>query len=111
MRPVAGSAIVPVVDEPSRRAWPRVSVVLTVLLVGLGCASSTDESSRPAAPLYSVDGGFLRDRHGRVIVLRGINLPNDYDQRGPEKEVRPPPEVFQHIAESGFNAVRLVIEW
>jgi endoglycosylceramidase len=61
--------------------------------------------------LYSTDGKFLRDGSGRAVILRGINIPNDYDQRGPEKEVRPPPVVFLHIADSGFNAVRLVIEW
>ncbi|MBI3784481.1 MAG: cellulase family glycosylhydrolase [Deltaproteobacteria bacterium] len=53
----------------------------------------------------------MRDGQGRAIILRGVNLPNDYDQRGPDKQVRPPAEVFHHIADSGFNAVRLVIEW
>jgi endoglycosylceramidase len=83
-----------------------------VLALLAGCSSESAVMSVPSSsPAYRSDGRFLRDAHGRAMILRGINIPNDYDQRGAAHEVRPPAEVFHHIAASGFNAVRLVIEW
>jgi endoglycosylceramidase len=70
-----------------------------------------DGGADSGAPLYRVENSVLRDRQGRQILLRGINIPNDWDQRGPEKVVKPPEETFKFIADSGFNAIRLVIEW
>ena len=81
-----------------------------VTLLAAGCESSSGPAPS-GSPAYHSDGRFLRDGRGRAIILRGINIPNDYDQHGPETEVRPAAEVFHHIADSGFNAVRLVIEW
>lgn len=98
-----------------QRRWtmrsPRIFCTLLSLLAA-ACSSSSSPASAPSqSPSYHSDGHFLRDGQGRAIILRGINVPNDYDQHGPESEVRPPAEVFHHIADSGFNAVRLVIEW
>ncbi|MBK7974223.1 MAG: cellulase family glycosylhydrolase [Deltaproteobacteria bacterium] len=86
-------------------------LALALLVLAASCAGDGSEAS-PARPVgYHLRDGLLRDPAGRALILRGINIPNDYDQRGAEKEIRPPAEVFRHIADSGFDAVRLVIEW
>jgi endoglycosylceramidase len=95
-------------DGPRRFA---AALCLLAALLVPACSSESPVPSAPRSSAYRSDGRFLRDARGRAIILRGINVPNDYDQRGPDKEVRPPAEVFRHIADSGFNAVRLVIEW
>ncbi len=94
------------------RGLPLIAAIALLSLLAAGCSSEPPVASAPSlSPAYHSDGRFLRDAQGRTLILRGVNIPNDYDQHGPEHEVRPPAEVFHHIADSGFNVVRLVIEW
>jgi len=62
-------------------------------------------------PLYINDGAYLRDADGRAIILRGINFPSsdaDYWAGKPADQDRTD---LEFIAKSGFNAIRLVINW
>jgi endoglycosylceramidase len=74
-------------------------------------APSDTPSDIPEPPLYRTQAGRIVDRQGRTLILRGINVASgdlvNWASEFPEFEAN----VFRHIADSGFNAVRFVINW
>ncbi len=68
-----------------------------------------DESSSES--LYTTENGFIRDASGRAIVLRGIAYPAKDVSYWSEKDPAEAKNDLVFIAESGFNAIRLVINW
>ncbi len=72
-------------------------------------APDSPDASPP--PLYRVEDGRIVDRLGRTLILRGINVASG----DLVKWAGDPPDVeehvFRHVADSGFNAVRFVINW
>lgn len=85
---------------------------LVLAFATIGCAADAVDPAVPGTgPLYRTDGRHVRDRHGRAIVLRGINYPSDdvahWKGLPPDSDLRD----LAFIAESGFDAVRLVINW
>jgi endoglycosylceramidase len=70
------------------------------------------ERPAPAGPQpYRTDGTHILDAQGRTLVLRGVNYPSDDVAHWADE----PPDAdladLQFIAQSGFNAIRLVINW
>lgn len=61
-----------------------------------------------AGPL-KVDGRWLKDDQGRVVILHGVN----YSQRGKHAPYTSwqEPAHFDTIAGWGFNAVRYIVQW
>jgi endoglycosylceramidase len=72
-------------------------------------ADAPDDGGEP--PLYWTDGPLLRDRRGRAIVLRGVNIATGDLERWTVDDPAADVAAFANIARSGFNAVRLVINW
>ncbi|NOZ01282.1 MAG: cellulase family glycosylhydrolase [Deltaproteobacteria bacterium] len=56
------------------------------------------------------DGEFIRDEHGRVLTLRGVNVSNA-SKGAPFMPKWLGPESFQTIARAGFNVVRFLVFW
>jgi endoglycosylceramidase len=71
----------------------------------------TGECTGPVQPLYMNDGTHIRDRQGRTLILRGVNFPSgdvEYCKgKPPDSDLAD----LKFISESGFNAIRLVINW
>jgi len=63
------------------------------------------------APLYRVDGPRIVDRAGRTLFLRGINVASGDLVAWAADEPDVESHVFHHVAESGFDAVRFVVNW
>ena len=76
-----------------------------------GDGGDTVEMEAVENPLYSHDGRFIRDFEGRAIILRGINVSNHYKSAVDHEPDYIGQAGYEHIAASGFNAVRLVTEW
>lgn len=102
-----------------------IGAVLAVLSAGCGAGpeSRDDGTAEDAdinhdasdivetAPLYRNDGTHLRDSMGRAIMLRGINFPSDDVDHWAGEPVDQDKTDINFIAASGFNAIRLVINW
>ena len=59
--------------------------------------------------LVHVDGPWLRDAKGRVVLLRGANVV--YPDGTPPEESAPREQDFAFLASLGFNFVRLPVAW
>ena len=71
---------------------------------------ASDDALAPALRLYSNDGGVLRDARGRALVLRGVNYPADDVAYWADKPAGWADD-FAFLAASGFDVLRLVINW
>ena len=103
----------------------RKACALAVLLVTAACGTLAASHASPAAdaedsgpaadatpaPRYSHDGRFLRDRLGRVLLLRGINVATGDLEHWKADDPDVEAKTFANIAHSGFDAVRLVLNW
>jgi|GEM_PF-1082497 len=70
-----------------------------------------ETDAEEAAPLYRVENGRLLDAQGRVILLRGVNFPSGEVAEWTGDKEGADALAITHIARSGFNAIRLVINW
>jgi endoglycosylceramidase len=97
---------------------PRGARVKTALLVALATAALVAACSDRGALspptleplLVHVDGPWLRDAKGRVVLLRGANVVS-LEAIPPEQPVEVREQEFQFLARLGFNFVRLPIPW
>lgn len=102
----------------SARPRPRSAgraLVLAALLAALlgptGCADRGPLSPPTLEPLVvHVDGRWIRDAKGRVVLLRGANVLGTHDEP-PERRRPPRSEDFAFLAGIGFNLVRLPLTW
>ena len=100
----------------TRRSKAWRSLVFALIATSLVCASGCEQRGLFGPPtleplVVRADGPWLRDRKGRVVLLRGINL-SPADQMRilalPENERG---AVFARLGALGFNLVRLQIQW
>lgn len=71
----------------------------------LGC--STSEQVSPLYP-WRTSGNFLRDREGRAVVLRGMNMGAKH---APWFEYQDPADFHRIRNDFGMNAVRMLVLW
>jgi len=62
-------------------------------------------------PLYRIEAKRIVDRLGRTVLLRGINVASGDLVAWAADDAEVEEHVFQHVAASGFDAVRFVINW
>ena len=97
-----------------------VSMVLVTVLVwswsgSADAASGSLVTAGPAAPISAQGGSFLRDAHGRVVLMHGVDLvykvpPYEIVTSGTDVNVLTNTEAAA-IASDGFDVVRLGILW
>jgi len=86
-------------------------VIASCLLASLAGAAC-GEPAVPAGDLpYRTDGTFLRDGRGRALVLRGVNFPAEDVDDWTGARAGEDAAALDRIAASGFNAIRLVVNW
>ena len=73
--------------------------------------SNLEEESETETPLYRSNDGFIRDRQGRALLLRGVNLVHDYVKDMEDAEAGSTRTALGYIADSGLNAIRFVVDW
>ncbi len=78
------------------------------LLVATAALSCTDAGSE--LPAWSVRGGFLRDRDGRAVVLRGANV-SGKNKHAPWFDFQGPADFARMRDAWGMNAVRFLVLW
>ncbi len=79
-------------------------------MLAAGCAERglfTPPTLEPLLP--RVDGPWLRDAKGRVVLLRGVNYLRT--EMPPEKRQALREEDFAFLASLGFNLIRLPVAW
>jgi hypothetical protein len=88
--------------------------LLGLLLVG-ALAACTDRGLLAGPTLEPLDvqpeGTWLRDRRGRVVLLRGITLPPLVPGSFVEQPDGPAEEDFAHYERAGLNVVRVLLSW
>ena len=97
-----------------------VSMVLVTVLVwswsgSADAASGSLVTAGPAAPISAQGGSFLRDAHGRVVLMHGVDLmyklpPYEIVTSGTGVNVLTNAEATS-MASDGFDVVRLGIFW
>ena len=80
-----------------------------------GAASGSLVTAGPVAPVSAPGGSFLRDAHGRVVLMHGVDLmyklpPYEIVTSGTGVNVLTNAEAAS-IASDGFDVVRLGIFW
>jgi len=77
--------------------------------LGALAAVASGIPARALAERLHVDGQVLRDTRGGVRILRGVNVAGD--AKVPPFRPVSDPAVFDRLAESGVNVVRLLFTW
>jgi len=86
-----------------------LSLLLAILLAA--CSDRGVLSPPTLEPLLvQVEGPWLRDAKGRVVLLRGVNITSP-EGTPPEEERVLRDEEFAFLAGLGFNFVRLPVAW
>lgn len=87
----------------------RVRALALTALVGIA-ACARDESPPPRPSAWHVANRAIRDREGRAVVLRGVNLSNAHKRRPYLSDFKPP-DYGRLRTEWGFSAVRFLVSW
>jgi endoglycosylceramidase len=83
---------------------PPLTVAILVPLLA-GCVAAPDETRG-----WHVSGGFIRDREGRAVILRGVNLAGAHKYR-PYFGFHQQADVARVRTDWGMNALRLLVSW
>src|SRR5882672_2027952 len=78
--------------------------LLAFAMLAIGCPS---EGVTPLRPWHT-QGDFLRDRDGRAVVLRGMNVGAKH---APWFDFQGPADFARVRTDWGMNAVRLLVLW
>lgn len=106
---VAGAmgALLPIICIPGNIMTPALRCMAGLL----ACACISLAAARPAETLPRLDqsGRWLVDDTGRVVLIHGGNLMMPEDEAQSPKGLAQRQETPRHLAEQGFNGVRLVL--
>ena len=80
-----------------------------LLSLGLG-ACLPRETAPPQPKGWHTSNGYIRDPHGRAVVLRGVNVDNS-SKRPPDFIGWQTEREYDLLQEWGFNVIRLLIFW
>jgi endoglycosylceramidase len=100
----------------STGASMALATVLVCCWSGAGAASSSSQAAAgPVGPISAPGGPFLRDSHGRVVLMHGVDLvyklpPYEVVTGGTGTNVLTRSEAAS-ISSDGFDVVRLGILW
>ena len=102
----------------ARTAGALLALIVVLVCSGsgsAGAASDSPETVGPVAPISAPGGSFLRDAHGRVVLMHGVDLmyklpPYEIVTSGRGTNVLTKAEAAS-IASDGFDVVRLGILW
>jgi endoglycosylceramidase len=99
------------------RAWLVYALISVLAVASLNAASAAAVRTRSRTPVrLHTAGGYFRDAQGRVVILRGMNIVD----KGPAASAYRPTDAVgngftdkdaRFLADSGFNFVRLGINW
>lgn len=97
----------------SRDTGSGDSGVASVVDVGcdVGCMLVDVGSLSGPLLLYIIDGCFIRDGCGCIVILWGINVSNYYKDVGRGEFDYIGVDGYARIVVVGFNVVRFVMEW
>lgn len=102
---------------PLRRERVALALVLSLWLSATACDRPTattrvelDSVKREEPLRFSVSGGQVVDQHGRLVLLRGINVSGTWKQGPTHLGVHGEPD-FRRFASYGFTVVRLLTFW
>ena len=102
----------------ARTAGASLALIVVLVCSGsdpVGAASDSQEAVGPVSPISASGGSFLRDAHGRVVLMHGVDLmyklpPYEIATSGNGTNVLTKAEAAS-IASDGFDVVRLGILW
>jgi len=83
------------------------------LVPDLGNDTEMDDADvvEPEPPLYWTDGKNIRNREGNAILFRGVAVASGDLASWAEQTPGADEAAFDHITASGFNGIRLAINW
>jgi hypothetical protein len=96
----------------NQSGMPRRLTALVLLGALAACTDRGPLSGPTLEPLdVRVEGAWLRDRRGRVVLLRGVTLPSVEWGRYVEQPDGPTEADFAGYERAGLNVVRVVFSW